>query len=132
MPCKILIVDDSPSVRTTLRRSLEQRIGWRVCGEAENGEDAIQKVRDLDPDIVILDLQMPVMNGLEAGREITRLAPEIPLLMLTMHRSDELVRLAQATGIKKVVAKSSGMPDLIAAIQELISSCARDRTRRVA
>jgi len=132
MPLRILIVDDSPSVRTALRNSLERGIGWCVCGEAENGEDAIQKVQDLDPDIVILDLQMPVMNGLEAGREITRFAPEIPLLMLTMHRSDELVRLAQATGIKKVVAKSSGMPHLIAAIQELISSCARDRIRRTA
>jgi DNA-binding NarL/FixJ family response regulator len=118
---KILIVDDNPTIRTALRSSLEHGRDWRVCGEAENGQDAVQKVRELHPDIVILDLQMPVMNGLDAGREITRIAPDIPLLMFTMHRTDELVRLAQATGIKEVITKSGGMSDLIAAVQNLIS-----------
>jgi DNA-binding NarL/FixJ family response regulator len=70
VPYSILIVDDSPIVRWSLRRFVEQNNAWNVCGEAENGQIAIKKVRQLTPDLVILDLRMPVMGGFEAARQI--------------------------------------------------------------
>jgi len=75
MSFKILIVDDSSSIRNLLRFFIEHNTDWQVCGEAENGQVAVEKVRELKPHAVILDLSMPVMNGLEAAREITRIAP---------------------------------------------------------
>lgn len=122
MPRRILIADDSPSIRIALRSSLEGEADWRVCGEAENGQEAIDKVGELNPDIVILDLQMPIMNGLEAGKEITRIAPGTPVLMFTMHFSPELLRLAKAAGIHGVISKSDGTNHLIAAIQSVIAT----------
>ncbi len=122
MAHKILIVDDNPQIRVALRSSLEDKGEWRVCGEAENGKEAIAKVSELNPDIVILDLQMPVMNGLEAGKEITRIAPGIPLLMFTMHRSPELIRLANAAGIDHVISKCEGTAELIAAVQSILAA----------
>jgi DNA-binding NarL/FixJ family response regulator len=122
MAHKILIVDDNPLIRVALRSSLEDQGEWQVCGEAENGKEAIDKVSELNPDIVILDLQMPVMNGLEAGKEIARIAPDIPLLMFTMHLSPELIRLANAAGIHHVISKSDGTAELIAAIQNTIAA----------
>lgn len=95
---------------------------WHVCGEAENGKEAIHRVGELHPDIVILDLQMPVMNGLEAGKEISRIAPDTPLLMFTMHCSPELIRLANAAGICHVISKSEGTATLITAIQTIIAA----------
>jgi chemotaxis response regulator CheB len=79
MAYKSLVVDDSPVIRSLIRFCIEQRTNWQVCGEAENGEVVVGKVAELNPDVVILDLQMPVMNGLDAGREIGRKAPNIPI-----------------------------------------------------
>ncbi len=118
MSHKILLVEDSPIVRSVIRSAIEQNTQWQVCGEAENGKDAVDKVKELSPDIVILDLQMPVMNGLEAARVIAQIAPNVRLLMFTMHNSDELLRLAQAVGISDVLSKSEGTPgNLISAIE---------------
>ena len=75
MPFKILIVDDSSSIRQLLRLFIKNHTDWQVCGEAENGQVAVKQVTELKPHAVILDLSMPVMNGLEAAREITRIAP---------------------------------------------------------
>jgi len=83
MPFKILIVDDSSSIRSLLRFFIEHNTDWQVCGEAENGQVAVEKVRELKPHAVILDLSMPVMNGLEAAREITRIAPNVQMVMFT-------------------------------------------------
>lgn len=81
-----------------------------VCGEAENGKLAVERVRELRPHIVILDLQMPVMNGLEAARQILKYAPDTVMLMYTMHCSDQLLREAQAAGIQEVFSKVDGYP----------------------
>lgn len=81
MPKQILIVDDSPMVRRMLRTSVEAKTDWQICGEAENGEIAVKMVDDLKPDLVVLDLSMPVMNGLEAARKISVIAPDTALLM---------------------------------------------------
>ncbi len=106
MPFKILIVDDSSSIRNLLRFFIEHNTDWQVCGEAENGQVAVEKVRELKPHAVILDLSMPVMNGLEAAREITRIAPNVQMVMFTMHTSEQLRKDAQAVGIKDVISKS--------------------------
>ena len=111
----------NPVIRCLIRFCIEQRTDWQVCGEAENGEVAIGKVAELNPDPVILDLQMPVMNGLDAAREIGRKAPNIPMLMLTMNYSEQLLKAAEAVGIKDVCSKIDGLPDhLIAAIQKIL------------
>jgi two-component system, NarL family, response regulator NreC len=89
-----------------LRTCLEQDPQWRVCGEAENGKQAVEKVEELKPDIVLLDLQMPLMDGLEAARRIKAIAPNTTMLMFTMHASAELLHEAQAAGIRNVVSKT--------------------------
>jgi DNA-binding NarL/FixJ family response regulator len=118
LSCSILIVDDSAPIRRSLRALIERDEDWRICGEAENGEIAVEKVKELQPDIVILDLQMPVMDGLEAGRQIALVAPGTAMVLFTMHSCDQLVRDARAVGIKEVVSKSDGLPThLLAALK---------------
>src|SRR5512146_1838845 len=77
-PTRILIVDDSPSVRIALRKFLEQNSNWQVCGEAEDGQEAVDRVRQLKPDLVVMDFLMPVQDGLHASEQIKSLFPEIP------------------------------------------------------
>jgi len=123
MAHRILIVDDSAAIRQGLRSSIERQKGLQVCGEAENGENAVAKVKELTPDLVILDLQMPVMNGLDAARRIAQIAPQLPMLMFTMYSNEYLVTEARAAGIKDVFSKSTGVSDgLISAIQEALGS----------
>jgi DNA-binding NarL/FixJ family response regulator len=116
MSYSILIVDDNPYVRVALRDHLERNTNWRVCGQAENGKIAVEKVKSLHPDVVILDLQMPVMNGLEAAREISAVAPGTEMIMFTMYSSDQLAKDARAAGIRNVVSKSMGNAEHLLAV----------------
>ena len=118
MAYTILLVDDSPVVRHFLRSSIDANSDWKVCGEAENGAIAIEMVRELHPDVVILDLQMPVMGGLEAARRIAGIAPSTIMLMFTMHTCEQLSREAEAAGIKHVFSKSNGSAGVIASLNE--------------
>jgi DNA-binding NarL/FixJ family response regulator len=121
VPYSVLIVDDSSLIRGLIRSCIEVHAAWRVCGEAENGKVALEKVRDLHPDIVLLDFQMPVMNGLDAARQIARLAPDTAMVMLTMHDCEQLSKDARAAGIKEVLSKSDGIAaHLIASLGELV------------
>jgi len=113
LPYSILIVDDSELIRRLLRFVIEHNTEWRICGEAENGEVAVEMVEKLRPDMVILDFQMPVMNGLEAARQITLLAPKTAMVMFTMHNSEQLRNEAQSVGIKDVVSKSDGLVEQV-------------------
>jgi DNA-binding NarL/FixJ family response regulator len=106
---RILIVDDSPAVRPALRACIEEKQGWQVCAEADNGASAIEMFREHGPDAVVIDFSMPVMNGLEAAREISRINPSIPLLMCTMFKSQQLVNAVQKVGVKRVLSKSEGL-----------------------
>lgn len=116
----ILIVDDNPLIRHSLRSWISQDEGWIVCGEADNGKAAVEKVKALHPDIVLMDLQMPIMNGLEAGRQIALLAPGTAIVMFTMHSCDQLVRDARAVGIQQVVSKSERLNEnLLAALKNV-------------
>lgn len=123
MSLKILIVDDVSIIRHSLRFLIEQSTDWQVCGEAENGEVAVEKVRELSPDAVILDLSMPVMNGLEAARCISRIAPNVRMVLFTIDSSQQLLKEAQAVGIKDVVSKSDhGGDHIIAALKAALKT----------
>jgi chemotaxis response regulator CheB len=102
---QILIVDDNAMIRRALRSVIESQTLHEVCGEAENGQIAIAKVNELHPDVVILDLQMPVMNGLDAARQISILFPGTVMVMVTIHYSEQLRKDAEAVGIRDVVSK---------------------------
>jgi DNA-binding NarL/FixJ family response regulator len=124
----VLIVDDSELIRRSLRSLVEQNTDWRVCGEAENGKVAVEQVKKLHPDIVTLDLQMPVMDGLEAARQITLFAPGTAMVMFTMHTSAQLLRDAQAAGIKDVIPKSDGLAeDLLASLRKVCAVAEKSR-----
>ena len=115
---KILIVDDNAQVRAALRICLELNPDWQVCGEAENGQAAVDMVQYLQPDIVLLDYSMPIMNGLDAARLITARSPECPLLMFTMFASQQLSSLAREAGIQAVISKDvGGMSAIVEAVR---------------
>ena len=121
MAKQILIVDDSPMVRRMVRGSVESKTDWQICGEAENGEEAVRMVEELNPDLVVLDLSMPVMNGLEAARHIAVNAPNTALLMYTMQDSGQLLKEAEDAGINEVITKSAaGIDRLLASMRALL------------
>lgn len=109
MSVRILIADDDSPIRRLLRRLIEEHADWEVCGEAVNGSDAVSKTDELSPDLVVMDLAMPQMNGLQAAREISKSAPSMPMLLLTVQQvSTELVQEARNAGFKGAVSKSTG------------------------
>jgi two-component system, chemotaxis family, chemotaxis protein CheY len=118
MPTRILVADDNPAVRAALRHLLEGA-GYRDIIEVENGQQAIAKARELKPNLIILDLIMPVMDGLAAARELSKLLPDIPLLMHTLHWSKQMEIEAQKVGVRKVVPKAE-RNGLIAAVQQFL------------
>lgn len=103
---RILVVDDNPAVRHYMRAILEQQTSWEVCAEARTGEEALERVDESAPDLILLDFQMPDLNGLDVAREIARKWPNIPILMVTVHLSKQLAAAAQAVGIRGACAKS--------------------------
>ncbi|HET7212534.1 MAG TPA: response regulator transcription factor [Terriglobia bacterium] len=120
MSFTILIVDDSDLIRHALRSCIEKNTEWQICGEAENGQVAVDKVQELSPNVVIMDFQMPVMNGIDAARRITKSAPNTAIVMLTMHNGEQLRREAQSAGIQEVLSKSESVADhLLAALRKV-------------
>jgi two-component system invasion response regulator UvrY len=103
---RILVVDDNPAVRHYLRGLLEQRSTWWVCDEAPTGEEALQRVKEHPPDMILLDFQMPDVNGIDVARQVSQLFPEIPILMVTIHLSNQLAEEARKVGIRGVCSKS--------------------------
>lgn len=105
MPTTILLGDDSLAVRRALRAVIETQTNWRVAAEAENGLEAIEKFRELSPDVVILDLSMPLMNGLEVARHIREISPKACILLFTLHAYPYRLEDARRIGINHVVSK---------------------------
>lgn len=103
---RFLVVDDNPAVRHYLRALLEQQNNWQVCSEARSGKEALQRVEMNPPDMILLDFQMPDVNGLDVARQISRLFPAIPILMITIHLSKQLAEEAKRVGIRGACAKS--------------------------
>jgi len=116
---RILVADDHEVVRRGLRVLLEAQPGWQVCGEAVTGREAVQKVRELKPDIVVLDITMPDLNGLEATRQILKTVPSTQVLILTVHDSDEVVHRVLCAGARGYLLKSDAGHDLVAAVEAL-------------
>jgi DNA-binding NarL/FixJ family response regulator len=113
------VVDDNPAVRHYLRAILEQQTSWRVCGEARTGAEAIDRAHASHPDVILLDFQMPDLNGLDVAREIHRSAPETRILMVTVHMSNQLAAAARAVGIRGACAKSD-VGSIVEAVQTLL------------
>jgi two-component system, NarL family, invasion response regulator UvrY len=103
---RILVVDDNPSVRHYLRSILEQKATWQVCDEARTGQEAVERIQRTPPDLILLDFQMPDLNGLDVARRIAHSWPAIPILMVTVHMNTQLVAAAREVGIRGVCAKS--------------------------
>lgn len=117
---RILIVDDNLFVRQQLRELLAAHSSWEVCGEGADGVDAVHKVQELRPDIVVMDLSMPVMNGLRATQEITKLTPRIPVVMFSMYLSPHFTDSARAVGARGVVSKSEPQ-QIVRAVETLLA-----------
>ncbi len=121
MTYSILIVDDNPVIRRSLRACLVESVDWQVCGEAANGREALEKAQQLRPDLIILDLSMPVMNGLQAARELKRITPTVQLLMFTSFKSPNLEKEAVAAGCTAVIEKSD-LQDLFSSVHRLLTT----------
>lgn len=123
VPKRVLVVDDHAAVRRAVTTVLESHPEFEVCGEAENGRVAIDKAQRLKPDLIVLDLSMPVMNGLEAARVLRQIMPAIPILMYTSFATSNLAAEALAAGVSKVATKSNP-PALIRDLQALLKTAA--------
>ncbi len=115
----ILIADDHEMVRRGLKAALTERPGWTICGEAATGRQAVELAEQLKPDIIILDVMMPGLNGLEATRQIRKVLPGAEVLILTMHESEELVREVLSAGARGYVRKSDAGRTVVQAVETL-------------
>jgi two-component system, NarL family, response regulator NreC len=114
---KVLIVDDHAFIRRGVRSILEPFPEWELCGEAENGQQAIQKVSELRPTVVVMDVSMPVMDGIAAAEIIKRAQPETHIVLLTLHNSQELLRKAFRAGARGYVLKADADGELLKALR---------------
>jgi DNA-binding NarL/FixJ family response regulator len=116
---RIFLADDHEVVRLGLRTLLENGTGWKVVGEASNGRDAVEQIRDLKPDVVVMDLSMPQLNGLEATRQILRDAPRTAVMILSVNESEEIVHEVLSAGARGFMLKSDAGKDLLVAVEGL-------------
>ena len=119
MHTRILIADDHKSAIREIRALLGANPEWEVCGEAADGQEALARANETHPDVIVLDFAMPVMNGLMAAQEITKVQPTVPILLHTLYNSPEVEREAKKHGIRKVVEKTDSGA-LVSAIEELV------------
>jgi len=125
---RFLIVDDSELVRQGLRIVLQENPEWEVCGEASNGADAVELFKELHPNFVIVDFQMPGMNGIDTARRLLAVAPAVPIIMFTQHAGNELEKHALEAGIRSVVSKTDSFP-IVEIIEALLDPIDRSAVR---
>ncbi len=118
-PLSILIADDHAVVRAGLRTLLDSRVGWQVCAEAVDGRDAVEKAAKYKPDVAVLDIGMPLLNGVDATRRIRKVSPHTQVLILTMHESDELVQQVVEAGARGYILKDDADRVLLAAVDAI-------------
>ncbi len=121
MATRILIADDHEMMRSVLRHLIDSHDNWQVCSEARNGGEAVAKAADLHPDVIILDLAMPIMDGVQAAREIVRNRPDAKIVMFTLHSSAELEKAAGQAGVKRVISKARDGKTLLRAIEDVLA-----------
>jgi len=121
-PVRILIADDHEIFRRGLRSLLESHPEWEVCGEAVDGQDAVDRVKELQPDIIVLDVGMPRMNGLEAAELIRKQVPDSRIVILSQHEPQVVKQAALSAGARAYVTKSQVSQELVTAIERIISS----------
>ncbi len=114
---RILIADDHPAVRSSLRSLVQRRRGWDVCGEAADGLDAIEKAKELKPDVVLLDLSMPRMSGIQAAPLIRKELPQSEILIVSQHEAPDIARLVSEAGAYGYIPKSEVWSALVPAIE---------------
>lgn len=119
-PVRILIADDHELIRSGLRSLLRLRAGWEVCGEATNGQEAVEQVRQLNPDVIVLDITMPVLNGLEAARLISKEAPQTAIVILSQHAPQGMSGRAFEAGAQAYVSKSDVASELLTTIDSVL------------
>jgi DNA-binding NarL/FixJ family response regulator len=118
-PLRILVADDHQVVRTGLRALLESKAGWQVCAEAANGREAVERAGELQPDVAVLDIGMPLLNGVEATRQIHKVSPQTEILILTMHDSEHMVQGVLDAGARGYILKDDADRNLLAAVEAL-------------
>ena len=118
---RILIIDDGDSVRDVIGLFLEHA-GFEVCGEAADGVEAIEQAKKLKPDLIVLDLVMPRMNGAEAASILSTTMPDVPIVLLTLYQNILGSALAAAVGVKAVLDKTEGLDKLVACVRSLLNS----------
>jgi DNA-binding NarL/FixJ family response regulator len=116
---RILIADDHDLMRRGVKALLQSHPGWEICGEAQTGREAVAKAQELKPDIAILDVSMPDLNGVDAARRIHKESPDTEILILSVHYSDQLIRDILEAGVRGYIVKSDSDRDLIIAIETL-------------
>lgn len=123
---RVLIVDDNQVIRRALRAMFV--VGWIVCGEAENGEQAVAMAAALHPEVILLDFQMPKMNGLDAAKKILEANPAMPIAMYTLHQNRIFESAALACGVRKVISKADLFSALIPALQDILDEDFRNKS----
>lgn len=118
-PLRILVADDHQVVRTGLRTLLESKAGWQVCAEAANGREAVEKATELHPDVAVLDIGMPLLNGVEATRQIRKVSPQTEILILSMHDSELMIQGVLDAGAHGYILKDDADRNLLAAVDSL-------------
>ena len=118
---RILVADDQELVRKRVCSTLEEAEGLQVCAEAANGQEAVDQAKELKPDLIILDITMPVLNGLDAARLIREFAPEIPIIILSVHKSKQLMEEAQKIGVRGYVTKAEAGQNLVKAVRAVLA-----------
>src|SRR5271156_4017619 len=116
---RILVADDHDLMRRGIKALLQSHAGWEVCGEAHTGREAVTKAEELKPDIVILDISMPDLNGVDAAKRIRKSSPDTEVLILSVHYSDQLIRDIVEAGVRGYIVKSDSDRDLVIAVETL-------------
>jgi DNA-binding NarL/FixJ family response regulator len=116
----VLLVDDNALVRRSLHRVFDLEAGFDVCGEAANGQEAIDKAKELHPDLIVLDLSMPVMNGLEAARRLSKVLPTARLILLSSFTEVLSVETARAAGFSAVISKAQNISNLVTRARDVL------------
>ena len=131
MAKRILIADDGEEVRQVVRAVFEARSGYEICGEAANGTEAVERALELKPDLILLDVAMPMLNGVEVASVLAGAMPDLPIVLYTMYNEMLGLSLASAVGAKAVISKADGISKLVECVQNLLEPKAQVATPEV-